>query len=177
MYYKKLVGKQVYLSPMDLKNEVETMTKWMNEDEDIAHFNGFYDSLMGEEKVEALLTKWNEGPYLFSIVHKETDTFMGHVSLFNADSHQQYITLGIYLAKEYRHQGYGKEAMQLVIDYMFNTQRYHAIHIEVFSYNTHALEIYKKLGFKECGRWHKARYHMGESHDIIMMELFREDFK
>ena len=24
---------------MDLKNEVETMTKWMNEDEDIAYYN------------------------------------------------------------------------------------------------------------------------------------------
>ena len=71
MYYKKLVGKQVYLSPMDLKNEVETMTKWMNEDEDIAHFNGFYDSLMGEEKVEALLTNGMKGHICFQLFIKK----------------------------------------------------------------------------------------------------------
>ena len=39
---------------------------------------------------------------------------------------------------------------------------------------TSQFETYKKLGFKECGRWHKARYHMGESHDVILMELFRD---
>ena len=177
MYYKKLVGNKVYLSPMDIDYEVPMMTKFMNEDMDIAYFNGFYDSLLGEDKVRELLMKWNEGPFAFSIIEKDTNAFMGHVSMFNADSHQQYITLGIYIAEQYRGRGYGKEAMQLAIDYAFNTQRYHTIHLEVFAYNTKALEIYKKLGFKECGRWHKARYHMGESHDIIMMELFREDWK
>lgn len=174
MYYKKIVGEHLYLSPMDIQNETDIMTKWVNEDQDIAYFNGFYGSLLGKEKTQEMMQKWNEGPFSFSIVSLEDDSFMGHISLFGMDSHEQYATMGIYLGKDYRGHGYGKEAMQLLIDYAFNTQRFNAIHLEVYSYNTHAIEVYKKMGFVECGRWHKARYHLGEYHDIILMELLKK---
>ena len=174
MYYKKLVGNNVYLSPIDIDNEVKKLTKWMNEDPEIAIFNGFYGSLLGEEKVKEMLMKWNEGPFTFSIINKENDEFMGQISFFGIDSQEQYATLGIFLGKEYRNKGYGKEAMKIAIDYLFKTQRYNAIHLEVFSYNTKAYEIYKSVGFKECGRWHKVRYHDGISQDIILMELLKE---
>ena len=55
MYYKKIVGERLYLSPVDIDNEVKTMTRWMNEDQDIAYFNGFYGSLLGEDKVRERL--------------------------------------------------------------------------------------------------------------------------
>ncbi len=176
MYYKKLVGEHVYLSPVDIDNETKILTNWMNEDEELAIYNGFYGSLLGEEKVREMLLKWNEGPFLFSIVNKETNEFMGQVSYFGMDSHEQYITVGIFLGKEYRNKGYGKEAMNLSIDYLFNTQRFNAIHLEVFSYNQNAYEMYKKMGFVECGRWHKVRFHEGKSQDVILMELLREEY-
>lgn len=175
MYYKKLVGEKVYLSPMDIPNEIKIMTKWVNEDCDIAYYNGFYGSLLGEEKVGEMLNKWNEGPFSFSIVSLDNDEFLGHISLFGMDSHEQYATMGIYVGKEFRRCGYGKEAIQLLIDYAFQTQRFNAIHLEVFSYNKNAYEVYKKLGFKECGRWHQVRYHDGISQDVILMELLREE--
>lgn len=173
MYYKKIVGEQLYLSPADLESEVDIMTKWVNEDEQIATFNGFYDSLLGKEKVKEKMNKWNEGPFLFSIVNKDTDEFMGHISLFNMGPHELYATMGIYIGKQYRGQGYGKEAIEIMCHYLFETQRYQAIHLEVFEYNTHAYQLYQKLGFKECGRWHNSLYHQGKYHDIIMMELLK----
>ena len=176
MYYKKLVGNKIYLSPCDIENETKILTVWMNEDEELAIYNGFYGSLVGEEKVKEMLLKWNEGPFLFSIINLETNEFMGQVSFFGIDSHEQYATMGIFLGKDYRKKGYGKEAIQLAIDYLFKTQRFNAIHLEVFSYNQNAYEMYRKFGFKECGRWHQVRYHDGISQDIILMELLREEY-
>ena len=40
MYYKKIKGKRVYLSPADIDNEAVILTKWFNEDED-----GFCNSI------------------------------------------------------------------------------------------------------------------------------------
>lgn len=176
MYYKKIVGKSVYLSPIDIDHEVDLMTLWMNEDKDIAYYNGFYGSLLGKEKVRALLEKWNEGPFMFSIINKENNAFMGHISMFNMGHHELYTTMGIYIGQEYRGNGYGKEAIQLVVDYLFQTQRYEAIQLQVFGYNKKAYEVYKKIGFKECGRYHKALYHESKYHDIILMELLKEDY-
>lgn len=177
MYYKKLIGDRLYLSPMDIEHETPILTKWLNEDQDIAYFNGFYGSLLGEQKTSEMMNKWNEGPFSFSIVSLENHAFMGHISLFNLGSHEQYATMGIYIGREYRQCGYGKEAMKLLIDYAFNTQRFNAIHLEVFGFNQNAFETYKKFGFKECGCWHHCLYHNGKSHDIILMELLREDYQ
>lgn len=173
MYYKKIVGEHLYLSPIDLEHEVKIMTQWLNEDEDIAHYNGFYHSLLGEEKVREMMQKWNEGPYTFAMVSKVDDTFMGHITLFNLDSKMTYGTMGIYLGKEFRGQGFSKEAIQLLKDYAFDYVGLKAIHLEVFGYNHKAYEVYQKLGFKECGRWHKVRYFNGEDHDVILMECLK----
>ena len=35
MYYKKIIGDHLYLSPMDIDHEADIMTKWLNEDQDI----------------------------------------------------------------------------------------------------------------------------------------------
>lgn len=175
MYYKKIVGEHLYLSPMDIDHEVETMTKWLNEDEEIAYFNGFYGSLLGKEKIADMMMKWNEGPYTFSIVSCDEDEFMGHVSLFNLDAHEQYATMGIYIGKEYRHNGYGQEAIRLLKEYAFNVRRFNALHLEVFDFNPHAIKTYEKLGFVRCGIWHESRYHLGKSHDIVLMELLRDE--
>ena len=177
MYYKKIVGQHLYLSPMDIENEAEIMTRWLNEDRDIAYFNGFYGSLMGKDKISDMMSRWNEGPFVFSIVSLEDKSFMGHISLFNIASHELYVTMGIYLGEQYRHKGYGSEAIKLLCDYIFDTQRFNAIHLEVFGFNAHAVNAYKKAGFVECGRWHKALYHLGEYHDIILMELLKDDYK
>lgn len=173
MYYKRLLGNNVYLSPADIENELSSMTKWLNEDEDLIYQNGFYRSLFSEDKTRELLAKWHEGPYMFSIIRRQDDVFMGHISLFNINTYS--VTLGIYMASEYRANGYGTEAMRLVMDYIFDELDIDNIHLEVFSYNTKGINFYKKLGFRLCGIWHDERYCRGQYHDVIMMEYQRKD--
>ena len=93
MYYQKIVGSHLYLSPADLESETVILTKWFNEDREISYGNSFYHRLLGKEKVSDLLEKWNEGPFLFSIVHKENHAFMGHITLFDQADHEQYATI------------------------------------------------------------------------------------
>lgn len=174
MYYRKLVTDGLYLSPCDITNEVKIMTKAMNEDEELAYYNGFYEGVCNEDTVLELLTKWSSGPMFFSIVN-DNDEFMGHISLYNQDHHEQFATLSIYLLKPYRHKGYAKKALKLITDFAFNVKRYNAIHLEVFSFNDHAYKVYEQFGFKKCGTYHNVRYHMGKSYDLILMEYLRSD--
>ena len=177
MYYKKIVGERIYLSPADLENETDILTAWANEDQVLAYRNGFYDSLLGKEKARDMITRWNEGPFLFSIVSLTDNNFMGHITLFDVAPYETYATMAIYLGREYRGQGYAKEAVSLIVDYAFDTQRFKAIHLEVYSFNDNALKMYEKSGFVVCGRWHNICYNSGEYCDIVLMELLREDWK
>ena len=88
MYYKKIVGERIYLSPADLENETDILTAWANEDQVLAYRNGFYDSLLGKEKARDMITRWNEGPFLFSIVSLTDNNFMGHITLFDVAPHE-----------------------------------------------------------------------------------------
>lgn len=176
MYYKKIVGDKLYLSPIDIEKESKILTKWVNEDPEIAYNNGFYDALIGEEKMRQKLETWNESPFCFAIVNKQDDAFMGQISLFNIDPSKSYATLGIFLGGDYRHQGYGSEAIKLLVNYAFTAHRFKAIHLEVFKFNQKAIAAYRKIGFKECGVWHKSRYHEGKFRDIVLMEMVKKDY-
>lgn len=174
MHYKKIVGDKVYLSPMDIENEFKKITAWVNEDEDIAYNNAFFESLISEEKMKETLQKWDESSYSFSIVNKENDEYLGLVSMMGYDPSKSFTTLGIFIGPKHRHQGFGSEAIKLLCDYAFKSQRLSAIHLEVFAYNQKAIDAYTKMGFVKCGTWHKVRYHMGEYHDVILMEMLRK---
>ena len=68
--------------------------------------------------------------------------------------------------------GYGKEVMELIIDYAFNTLNLNKVIVEVVEYNKRALEVYKKLGFIEEGRLKKHYYADGEYFDVIILAIF-----
>ena len=70
MYYRKIEGDKIYLSPMDKKNEIPLLTRWFNEDPSIACNNGFISSVSNEEDISEMVDKWNESGMIFSIINK-----------------------------------------------------------------------------------------------------------
>jgi len=175
MYYKKLIGKNIYLSPMAIDSEIKIITKWFNEDEEIANNNGFIQSVITEEKAQTMLMTWAEGDCSLSIIKVNNDEFIGHISLFNPKKYELGATMGIYINKQSRHQGYGSEAIKLILDYAFNELNYHFIRVEVFAYNQDAVKTYEKCGFKHVGSWRHGRYHQGKYHDVLLMDKLKEE--
>ncbi|MDD2591711.1 MAG: GNAT family protein [Erysipelotrichaceae bacterium] len=176
MYYKKLIGDKVYLSPMAIENEVKIITKWFNEDEEIAANNGFIQSVISEDTTKTMLQSWSEGDCSLSIIKIENDEFIGHISLFNPKKYELGATMGIYINKENRFKGYGSEAIKLLLSYAFDELNYHFVRVEVFAYNQDAVKTYEKCGFKQVGKWRQSRYHHGVYHDIILMDIIKDEF-
>lgn len=176
MYYKKIVGEDIYLSPMDYKNEVDVVTRWLNEDYDIAYNNSFYQTIFTNEKVFKLLEDWSNGDCALSIVTKDNDTFIGHISLFHYRKIENGATLGIYIDEAYRGKGYGKQAITLLLEYAFKTLNYNFIRIEVFAYNKKALALYRSLGFQDAGSYRRGKYHQGNYYDTMVLDILKEEF-
>lgn len=176
MYYKKLISNDIFLSPMDIKNDYLTMTKWMNEDYDIAANNGFLASSLNEEKVMKKLEMWDESDSAFSIILKSTNELIGNISYFNHSKPVLGATMGIYIASKYRGKGYGKQAIDLMLRHAFETLNYEAVRIEVFSYNLNAIKVYEKIGFKKVGAWRNAKYHQGKLYDIVLMDILKKEY-
>lgn len=68
-------------------------------------------------------------------------------------------------------QGFGSEAIHLLLDFAFHELLLERIELEVFDYNQRALHVYQKMGFQITNTLSKALHMNGEDHDIYEMEL------
>ena len=77
---------------------------------------------------------------------------------------------------EWREQGYGAEAQYLLFKYAFEHLNLHKIYVEVFKFHTAIISLHKKFGMTQAGLLKEHVFRNGQYEDIIIMELFREDF-
>jgi len=49
--------------------------------------------------------------------------------------------------------------------------------VVVYSHNEKAIEMYKKVGFKEFGRRRESHFMGGKAYDEVYMDILPEDFK
>lgn len=84
--------------------------------------------------------------------------------------------ISILIRKDMRRSGLARQALQLAMDYAFNTLNLHRLEAEVFSYNGPALALFKSLGFVQEGILREARFMDGGYHDIIRFGLLRREY-
>ncbi len=175
-YFKKLVGEKIYLSPRNT-NEIEKFTKWLN-DFDTTDYIGRSANIMTLDAEKKYFEENINKNYNFFIVTLNNDKLIGTVGLEKYDSINRTATLGIFIGeKEYRSQGYGTEAIKLVLDYGFNYLNLNNIKLDLMSFNDRALKCYQKCGFKEYGRRRKCKFINGKYYDLIEMDILAEEFK
>lgn len=176
MYFKKLVGEKIYLSPID-KNDYLKYTKWLN-DMDVAMGMTFANLLIDEEAEKNALDRLSKEPFNFAIIVKENDQVIGNVGFPRLDYINRVGEVGIFVGdKDYWGNGYGKEALELLLDFGFNLLNLNNIYLKVFSFNSQAIKCYKKIGFKEVGRLREAKIIGGNKYDEVCMDILAREFK
>jgi RimJ/RimL family protein N-acetyltransferase len=175
-YFNKVDGDNIYLSPVSIE-DAETYVKWISDPE-------ISDKLHNTSKLFNVLSEqdWinnclKNGDYNFAIVRKSDDKLIGNCG-FNSINHiDGTATVGIFIGdKENQNKGYGSEALKALLKYGFGVLNLNNIDLHVFDFNQRAINCYKKVGFKEYGRRHKAYYINNEYHDVISMEILKEDY-
>ena len=175
-YFKKLVGERIYLSPRSTE-DAETFTEWMNDFEttDYTGRSGCIMSLEGEKKY---LEERNNEEATFVIVTLDKDKLIGTIGLEDVNYINRTATLGIFIGdKNFRCNGYGTEAIRLLLDYGFNYMNLNNIKLDVMEFNERAIKCYEKCGFKEYGRRRKFSFINGKYYDRIEMDILSEEFK
>ena len=74
-------------------------------------------------------------------------------------------------------QGYGTDAMRLILRYAFDELNLHRVTLTVFEYNERAIHTYRKLGFQDEGRQRQRLRRYGRWWDMLLMGLLREEWR
>lgn len=81
-----------------------------------------------------------------------TNQVVGCIDLFDYDAINGRIGIGILIDGPYRRKGYAISALTLCINYLFNDLLVHQVHCLIDAQNTPSQRLFRKLGFKQCGR-------------------------
>ena len=175
-YYKKLVGKNVYLSPVS-EEDAERYMEWMN-DFNVTDYIGRSSSIVTLPGEKEWITEATNGKKIvFSIIKLENDELIGNIELMNYKVSDRRATLGILIGSDNnRSKGFGTESINLLLDFAFNYMNLHSVELTVLDDNIRAQKCYHKVGFKDVGRERQARYLNGKYHDEIVMDILREEF-
>ena len=176
-YFQKLVGKDVYLSPMNVE-DAPTYTRWMN-DFQVTDGIGASRRIMSiKAELDWLNSELSSSSeYQFAIVRKSDDKLLGNCSVHGVNAISQSAEVGLFIGdSENRERGYGTQVMELLLSYAFFYLNMHNVMLKVFSFNERAIHVYEKVGFKEIGRRRQNYYLNGKYYDDVFMDILKDEF-
>lgn len=100
---------------------------------------------------------------------------IGCVSVNDADWRRP--ELGYWLIPEVHGNGYGKESVILVVEYVFRVYDHPAVGAGAYDFNDASRGLLESLGFTEEGRTRKDRFIDGEYIDTVQYSLLRQEWR
>ncbi len=177
--FKKLVGDRIYLSPKGVSDEeVQKFTEWMNDFQvtDYIGRTGQVITLSGEKEWLENSAK-NREKIDFNIIELANNKLIGTMGLMNFNWIERSAILGIFIGDEdYRSNGYGTEAIRLLLEYGFRYLNLHSIRLDLLEINERAHKCYLKCGFKDTGRNREEIFLNGKYYDRLHMDILENEF-
>jgi RimJ/RimL family protein N-acetyltransferase len=85
--------------------------------------------------------------------------------------------LGIFIGeKDAWNQGYGPEAIVLLLNWLFNHRNLHRVWLTVQSNNPRAMRVYEKIGFAREGTYREHNFYDGAWHDEHIYGILASEF-
>lgn len=103
---------------------------------------------------------------------------IGVISLTNINKGNASADLSVILGSpEVRQQGYGFEAIGLLLHHAFENMGLYRVGLSVFEFNKLAISAYEKLGFREEGRLRQAIKRYDGRYDAILMSILKPEWE
>ena len=134
--------------------DIDLLYKWEN-DTRIWHLSNtvtpFSRHVLEEYILNAHQDIYSVKQLRLMIIHNKTNNVIGCIDLFDFDPANMRAGIGILIGDKYRDKGYATEALEMVIDYAFNTLHLHQLFCNITTDNVASMKLFKKTGFEIIG--------------------------
>jgi RimJ/RimL family protein N-acetyltransferase len=111
---------------------------------------------------------------VFAIRKAMEPSIIGYIQINGINGVHRSAEIGIRIGEEKnRGQGYGKEALQLAVEFCWNHLNLNRVQLIVFKHNVRAISAYKAVGFRKEGVLRKAAFIGGGWVDLVVMAALR----
>lgn len=169
----------VFLSKIEAA-DMKYIYEWFKDSE----FLRFYDYLppvpQTEDEVDKTFNDYenNVESEVFAIKLKENNHIIGIAGFDDIVKENKVATLFIGIGdKSIRGNGYGREALNLLLKHGFLELDFHRIQLNVLEFNLAAINLYEKFGFKREGTYREFVLRDGNRFDLFLYGLLRSQWK
>lgn len=159
------------------KEDLPTYRQWASEES----FGRFYTSSPireeSDKNANQLIDDHSDSSFRFAIRPLNSEDFLGICAIDEIEWPHRVAWTSIALGQDFQGKGFGKDAMQLVVNYAFNELNLHRLSLTVFGYNQGAIKLYESLGFRHEGTYREFLQRDGKRHDMHLYGLLASDLK
>lgn len=172
----ELKSNRIYLRPL-MESDAEIILS-NTKDEEIRYMTGTKGSFTVEQ-IQQHIRRSNEDSsrYDFAICLNENGQMIGELSISDIDEDNSKAGFRISMnAIQLTGKGFGTEAIQLILKFVFEELKLNRLQLEVFSHNKRGIRAYEKSGFKQEGILRDSLYYNGEFSDEIIMSILQKEY-
>jgi RimJ/RimL family protein N-acetyltransferase len=97
---------------------------------------------------------------------------IGNCTCYDIDEKKEEAQFGIMIGnRAYWDKGYGTDAVNTLVDHIFNTSTLNRLYLKTLDWNQRAQKCFIKCGFTQCGQLKR------DGHNFVLMELTREQWE
>ena len=164
------------VAPQDLP----VIARWFED----AAFMRLFDAVPAAPRTVEQLTDWlgemhkAKDGFLFGIRPEAGDEIIGYMELDGILWNQGAGWISIGIGEEARRgQGLGRESMELALAFAFDELNLHRVQLTVFDYNTAAIALYERLGFRREGAFREFLHRDGRRYDMLLYGILRPEWE
>lgn len=111
---------------------------------------------------------------VFRIEHE--DKLIGEIGFRTIKWFNRKAEISILIAPEHQNEGYGKQALLMLMKFAFKKMNLYRLEAEVIDYNDKAKSLFEKVGFVLEGRLRDAKYNDGKYYDVLRYGILKHEY-
>ena len=175
-----IYGERIRLRAVE-RDDLPRFVAWLNDPEVLQGLLIYLPlSQAAEENWYENMLKRLPDEHPMAIEVKQADGWLhiGNCGFMNIDWRCRSGEMGIFIGeKQLWNQGYGTDAMRLLLRHGFDTLNLNRIALDVYDTNLRAIRSYEKVGFVHEGSKRQAIFRDGKYCDILQMSVLRQEWE
>lgn len=170
-------SKSLYLSKIELE-DLDILYKWFSDIEFLKNYDYVNPIPQTKDQVNKMILDFesDEESKVFAIKLNNTNKIIAIGGFCDIVKDNEVATFFIGIGdKKERGKGYGKEAMNLILDYGFNNLKLYKIQLNVLEFNNTAINLYEKIGFIREGILREFVLRDKKRYDLLLYGMFRNE--
>ncbi|GAE35744.1 ribosomal-protein-S5p-alanine acetyltransferase [Halalkalibacter akibai JCM 9157] len=115
--------------------------------------------------------------FMFAVELLDQNVFIGTIAVYLVNWKNGTCYVGISLGSDYQGKGYGTDAMNVLLNFIFNYMNVNKVKLQVFGFNKKAIRSYEKCGFRLEGTLREELFRFGKYQDVCVMGILRGDWQ